>query len=143
MTRPLLLCLCAVILSGATLPDGEVSATVTGLRSSKGQVLACLTSQPKAFPKCEKDPRARALIVPAGEQVELNFGSVPSGNYAIALIHDENANGKLDTRLMMPSEGFGFSQNAPVSFGPPSFSTASFEVDSGPEHLAIKMRYLF
>jgi uncharacterized protein (DUF2141 family) len=136
--------LAATVLQGASLPGGvDVSATVTGLRSDKGQVLACLTAKAAAFPKCEKDPVARLLIVPADKQVELDFGPVPSGDYAIALIHDENANGRLDKRLMMPREGFGFSRNAPVGFGPPSFGTAAFSVGPDPEHQSIRMRYLF
>ena len=131
------------MLLGSAPPQGEVSATVTGLRSTKGQVLACLTARPKAFPKCESDPEARALSVPAGQSVELSFGTVPSGRYAIALIHDENANGKLDKRLMIPREGFGFSQNAPVGLGPPSFANAAFAVGASGEHQSIRMRYLF
>lgn len=128
---------------GTALPSGEVSATVTGLRSAKGQVLACLTARPKAFPKCQNDPDARALTVPANGSVELDFGEVPNGRYAIALIHDENANGKLDKRLMIPREGFGFSRNAPVGLGPPSFADAAFAVDTRSEHQSIRMRYLF
>lgn len=143
LTRGLILGLAAALLSGASLPTGEVSATVTGLRSAKGQVLACLTAQPSAFPACEKDPEAHTLIVPAKATLKLDFGAVPSGRYAIALIHDENANGKLDKRLMIPREGFGFSRDAPVRMGPPSFGNAAFMVDSASEHLSIRMRYLF
>jgi uncharacterized protein (DUF2141 family) len=67
---------------------------------------------------------------------------VAEGRYAIALIHDENANGKLDKRLMIPREGFGFSQDAPVMMGPPRFDSAAFAVGSANEHLSIRMRYL-
>lgn len=138
-----MLCLLWTALPGAALPPGEVSATVSGLRSDKGQVLACLTALPSAFPKCEGDPAARALTVPAGPSLRLDFGPVPSGTYAIALIHDENANGKLDKRLMIPREGFGFSRNAPVRLGPPSFASAAFAVDAHGQRQAIRMRYLF
>jgi uncharacterized protein (DUF2141 family) len=121
----------------------EVSATVTGLRSAKGQVLACLTHSANRFPNCDRDPQARRLIVPAGAHIELDFGPIPAGTYAIALIHDENGNGKLDKRLLMPAEGFGFSRNAPVRFGPPSFASAAFAVDGDEQNQAIRMRYLF
>lgn len=128
---------------GATAAQGEVSATVTGLRSDKGQVLACLTAKPETFPNCEEDAGAHSLVVPAGKQVELDFGWVAEGTYAIALIHDENANGRLDKILLAPREGFGFSKNAPVAFGPPSFKDAAFPVGAGGEHQTIRMRYLF
>ncbi|MCB2063936.1 MAG: DUF2141 domain-containing protein [Novosphingobium sp.] len=139
------LALAAPALLGATAaaPLGQVSASVTGLRSTKGQVLACLTDSTKAFPGCERDPAARTLIVPASAPLELDFGPVPAGTYAISLVHDENGNGKLDKRLIVPAEGFGFSRNAPVRFGPPSFKSAAFRVDGGEAHQAIRMRYLF
>ena len=137
------LALGAALVAGASAPKADVSATVTGLRSSEGQVLACLTARPKHFPGCENDPEARALTVAAGAQVELKFGKVPQGEYAIAIIHDENANGRLDKRLMMPREGFGFSRNAPVGFGPPRFQSAAFHADDAREHQSIRMRYIF
>lgn len=142
LVRPLIAALALAMLPGAALPTGEVSATVTGLRSTKGQVLACLTAEPESFPQCEKDPNARAIHVPAARTVELDFGAVPAGRYAIAIIHDENANGKLDKSLMLPREGFGFSRDAPVSFGPPRFEKAAFSVSGQDKHQAIRMRYL-
>lgn len=128
--------------SASAMADADVSVTVTGLRSAKGNVLACLTARADSFPDCEKDPDAHHLIVPAGSQVTLDFGMVRDGRYAISLIHDENANGKLDTRLMIPREGFGFSRDAPVRLGPPSFDKAAFAVDGQEVHLAVRMRYL-
>ena len=115
---------------------------VTGLRNAKGQVLACLTAHPKAFPDCSKDPAARTAVVPAGASVRIDFGHVPAGRYAISLIHDENGNRKMDMAIMMPKEGYGFSRNAPVSFSPPKFAKAAFDVTGGDVVQQAKMRYL-
>lgn len=133
----------ATLLTGAAPPPCEVSATITGLRSEKGQVLACLTSDRHAFPDCDKDPNAFAVKAPAHEGMEISFGPVPRGDYAIALVHDENANGRLDKRLLVPREGFGFSRDAPVRMGPPAFSSAAFEATGRETHQAIRMRYMF
>jgi len=133
-------------LLGAAPPEtatGDVSATVTNLRSHKGQILACITARAKTFPNCDKDPAAKAVKVPAGKTVELDFGPIAPGRYAISLFHDENGNGKLDKRLMMPREGYGFSRDAPVVMGPPSFAKAAFTVDAAGHHQTIKMRYMF
>ncbi|WP_404479472.1 DUF2141 domain-containing protein [Novosphingobium sp. BL-52-GroH] len=128
---------------GATAPAAtSVTATVTDLRSSKGQVLACLTTRADAFPDCEKDPLAHKLKVPAAPEVHLDFGTVPAGHYAVSLVHDENGNGKLDTRLMIPREGYGFSRDAPVRMGPPRFERAAFAVEGETVRLTIRMRYL-
>jgi len=67
---------------------------------------------------------------------------VSPGRYAVSLFHDENANGKLDKMVMIPREGFGFSRDAPVHFGPPSFSAAAFDVGAMPVRQAIRMRYM-
>jgi uncharacterized protein (DUF2141 family) len=129
-------------LCGAGEPGGEVSITVTGLRNTKGQVLACMTAQPRAFPDCSKDPNARSAIVPAAASVRIDFGHVAPGRYAIALIHDENANRKMDMALIMPREGYGFSRDAPVVMGPPKFDRAAFEVAGAALSLSARMRYL-
>ncbi|MEE4451926.1 DUF2141 domain-containing protein [Novosphingobium resinovorum] len=123
-------------------PDAHVSVAVTDMRSARGQVLACLTARADAFPDCRKDPLARKLTVPASDAAVLDFGAVPAGRYAVSLIHDENGNGKLDTRLMIPREGYGFSHDAPVRMGPPSFRSAAFDVGAENVRLAIRMRYL-
>ena len=39
--------------------------------------------------------------------------------YAVAIYHDENSNKKFDTFFSIPKEYYGFSNNAPVFFGPP------------------------
>lgn len=146
MRNALALALVLPLLLGATSPEpaaGEVSATVTNLRSAKGQVLACITARADAFPDCEKDPAAKAVKVPAGKSVELDFGVIAPGRYAVSLFHDENGNGKLDKSLMMPREGYGFSRNAPVMMGPPSFAKAAFTVGAAGHHQTIKMRYMF
>ena len=61
----------------------------------------------------------------------------------MALLHDENGNGKADRALgMMPKEGFGFSRDAKVRMGPPSFDSAAFDYSGDARVLRIKMRYM-
>ena len=61
---------------------------------------------------------------------------------SIAVIHDENMNGKLDTNwLGIPTEGYGFSNNASVLLGTPSFSAASFLYDGLNLDLTIRLHY--
>jgi uncharacterized protein (DUF2141 family) len=121
---------------------GEVVITVTDLRSTKGVVRACMTKRADIFPKCIKDPEAHRLVVPAADNLELRFTGVKPGNYAVALLHDENNNGKADRAAgMMPKEGYGFSRDAPVRMAPPKFRDAVFEQGEGAQRMTIKMRY--
>jgi uncharacterized protein (DUF2141 family) len=121
---------------------GEVVITVTDLRSAKGVVRACMTTREDIFPKCIKDPSAHRAVVPASGTVEIRFTGVKPGNYAIALLHDENGNGKADRAMgMMPKEGYGFSRDAPVRMAPPRFADAVFSQGGGTNRVTIKMRY--
>lgn len=128
-------------LAGATAP-GSVDADISGLRSTKGQVLACLTTRADRFPDCQKDPNARRLTVATTAAHTLRFDGLPSGDYALALVHDENGNGRLDTMMGIPREGFGFSRNPVIRFGPPKFSEASIAVTSGTVDQDVKVKYL-
>ena len=65
-----------------------------------------------------------------------------SGAYAVSLFHDENGNGRLDTILGIPREGFGFSRNPPIRFGPPRFDAARFAVTSGEAAQQVRLKYL-
>jgi uncharacterized protein (DUF2141 family) len=133
----------AALLVAADAPTADVRVTVTGLRSHKGLVQACLTDDPRSFPDCSADKTARTLTVPASGNVVLDFEGVEPGRYAIALLHDENGNGRADMALaMIPKEGFGFSRDAPVRMGPPKFAAAAFEVGAKPVATTIRMRYL-
>ena len=118
----------------------SVSMAVEGLRSGKGQLLVCVTRMPEHFPDCTQDPDKRHFAVPAqGGAVAL--GAMAPGQYAIAIIHDENGNGKLDTFAGIPREGVGFSRNPVLRFGAPSFRSASFPVAGAPVEQDIKLKY--
>lgn len=139
-----LLALCAWPLLAATPPQhGQIAVTITELRSAKGMVRACLTTAAKLFPRCDKDPAALIISIPAGERVDMVFSDLKPGRYAIAVLHDENANGKFDRVLgMMPKEGFGFSRDAKVTRSPPKFEAAAFDFGGSAQTLSIRMRYM-
>lgn len=131
------------LLTGAASGGTTVTVTVTDLRNTKGVVRACMTDNAKVFPKCREDAKSFRAVVDATGQVTFKFEHVPPGTYAIALLHDENNNGKSDRALMMmPKEGYGFSRDAKVKMGPPSFKSAAFEVAAQPLNQTIKMRYM-
>jgi uncharacterized protein (DUF2141 family) len=120
-----------------------VRVEITGLRSDKGVVRACMTTHAERFPQCRGDADAYSQVVSASGAAVLEFRAVRPGRYAIALLHDENGNGKADRALgMMPREGFGFSRDAPVRLGPPSFGSAAFEIDGAGATQTIRMRYM-
>src|SRR6478609_9214861 len=103
----------AICLAAAAPPaEANLLVSVTGLRSAKGQVMICLTRRTqKQFLKCDQDPVRITRIVKANAAQRLDFPGMVPGDYSLLLIHDENGNGRLDTMLGVPKEGFGFSRN--------------------------------
>ena len=129
-------------LTGA-VPLGQpqaVSMAVEGLRSGKGQILICVSRTPAYFPDCSHDPDKRHFAVAAGGGT-VSLGLLTPDTYAIAIVHDENGNGKLDTFAGIPREGVGFSRNPVLRFGAPSFRSASFPVAGGPVEQDIRLKY--
>ena len=132
----------AVPLSAETT-GATVTVTVTNLRNTDGMVRACMTSDQDRFPRCQNARQGYRVAVPAGEATRLHFTDVAPGTYAIALLHDENGNGRADRALgMMPREGFGFSRDARVRMGPPDFDDAAITVGAQPVSQSIRMRYM-
>jgi uncharacterized protein (DUF2141 family) len=135
-----LLALAASTLIGAA-PVARLDVGFESLRSEKGMLRVCLTADPDNFPTCVDDHDATRRSIPANSGT-LRFDGLPRGNYAVAVIHDENGNKKLDTFAGIPREGFGFSRNPPIRFGPPRFAAARFAIDGDAERQQIKMRYM-
>lgn len=119
----------------------ELSVDIANLRSAKGLVRVCLTADPTNFPACIDDADAVTRSIPASAH-SIRFDGLPRGDYAVAVIHDENGNRKLDTFVGIPREGFGFSRNPPIGFGPPHFAAARFTLGSDAGVQQVRMHYL-
>ena len=98
--------LAAVGATGAAAPSGEADLKVqlSGIRSAKGVVHLCLTSNSGNFLRCKDDRGALSRTVPAGSAARLDLGPVKPGTYALLVIHDENNNGKLDMTFGIPRD---------------------------------------
>lgn len=135
--------LTAPVAIGAQTTGVTVTVKVTELRNAKGVVRACMTTKEDIFPRCIKDAKSHRAVVDAKPGMVLTFRDVKPGRYAIALLHDENNNGKADRVLgMMPKEGFGFSRDAKVQMAPPKYADAVFDVGTSNLSQTIRMRYL-
>lgn len=128
---------------GTPASGTQVTIAITNMRNHDGVVRACMTRDANRFPRCQDSSQGYRVVVPAGEAATLRFDNVAPGTYAIALLHDENDNGRADRVLgMMPREGFGFSNDAPVKMGPPDFADAAITVGATSMRQTIRMRYM-
>ncbi len=137
LLAPLLL----LLTLAAAAPAADLDVRLERLRSQKGVVHLCLTRNPAHFPDCGKDPRAVKRTVPGGTG-SIRFAGLEPGGYALSAFHDENRNERLDTFLAIPREGFGFSRNPVIRFGPPRFDQVRVEIGSGFSRQTLRMQYL-
>lgn len=134
----------ALAMADSPAPAGKVVVSVEGLRSGKGMLRLSLFHGEKGFPGNHKEAERTASVPLKGEGTpgEVVFEGVKPGLYAVAVLHDENKNGKMDTNWVgIPREGGGASRNPKVRFGPPKFQQAAFFVRQAPVKLAVKVRY--
>jgi uncharacterized protein (DUF2141 family) len=104
----------------------DLTIAVTGVASAEGQVLVALYNSADTFQA--KPFRAVAVPAAAGD-MRLMVRDLPAGNYAFALYHDANGNGKLDRNLVgMPTEDYAFSNNAMGKRRAPDYEAARFQV---------------
>lgn len=119
----------------------DIRIEISGLRDAQGLVRLCLTAEPKAFPDCKGPSAVHASAKASMAPVHYTFVGVPVGTYAVAAFHDANGNGRLDTMIGIPKEGFAFSRNPKLHARAPFFSEAAFENDRKPLS-PLKMKYI-
>ncbi len=133
----------AILALHAPVLAGELAIEVTGVRSGDGRVLVALHQEHVgiSFPD-DQGAVAGAWIRAVPGTLSLVFPGLAEGHYAVSVMHDENGDGALDTNLLgMPTEGYGFSNDATGIMGPPGFPDASVAVGDGSVHAVIALRY--
>ena len=129
---------------GAPAPaagSAPVEISITGLRSVRGKVVACLWRDQRGFPSCGKSATARRIVVPvSAATMSIRFPDVAPGRYAVTVEHDENGDGKSGRNLIgMPTEGVGVSNNPG---GMPGWAKSLVTLP-GAAAVPIRIRYLF
>jgi uncharacterized protein (DUF2141 family) len=120
-----------------------IHVKILNIRNSTGAVACALFESPVGFPTEFLQSATNIMIVKVRDtQARCDFEDIAPGAYALAVIHDENMNGKLDTNwLGIPTEGYGFSNDAKALLGAPSFSAASFPYGGRNLDLTISLHY--
>lgn len=101
----------------------DLTIEINSLENSKGQILLELNDENgKMIEGFTKKI--------SGDKCKLVIKDLKIGKYSFKYFHDENSNKELDTNWMgIPNEGYGFSNNATGTFGPPDFEETIFLVD--------------
>ncbi|MBP9214189.1 MAG: DUF2141 domain-containing protein [Chitinophagaceae bacterium] len=121
----------------------SLTIDVKNLRNAKGVVQFALYNKDGSIP--DEDYENYYKIV-KGEIVNgsstITFKNIPSGKYAVNIVHDENKNGKIDKGFILPKEGIGFSNFQSIGLtNRPNFSKASFELKEN-KTINVKVIYM-
>jgi uncharacterized protein (DUF2141 family) len=124
--------LIALTLSVVTLSTQAMAADLVveigAIRNTDGQVRVALYNSAEKFLK-PGGPVDAVVLPSVTGSMSVRFSGLIAGQYAIALYHDENGNGELDSNLIgIPLEGTAFSRDGKGSFGPPKFADVAVRV---------------
>lgn len=114
-------------LAAPTAWGASVELTITGVETASGEILIGVFDSETGWKTDASVAEARADA--ATGKVIVTLDGLPEGEVAIKLFHDVDSNGELKRgNFGIPVEPYGFSNDAPVRFGPPSWSAAKFTV---------------
>jgi uncharacterized protein (DUF2141 family) len=131
----------AIVFAKSSCPGIHVE--ILNIKNSTGAVACALFESPAGFPTEFLHSATNIMMIKIRDtQARCNFLDVPLGTYALAIIHDENMDGKLGTNFLgVPTEGYGFSSGAKASMSAPSFEAASFSYEGQNLDLTIRLNY--
>lgn len=122
--------------------SGTIHVEVSGFRNSSGEARVNLYNSKVGFPSQPQKAFKSLTSRIENNEAMVDFKEIPVGEYAIAVLHDENGNKKMDFNwLMIPKEGIGASNNPKMFLGPPGFDDARFRLDSEGITVKIDVRY--
>ncbi|MEM8678843.1 MAG: DUF2141 domain-containing protein [Planctomycetota bacterium] len=128
----------AASVEGALYP-GVLTLNLRGL-TEQGPIRVGIFNTGTGFPKPAHTLRSLTVPVEAAD-APLHIDDLPPGTYAIAVYQDVNDNGKMDkSGFGIPTEPYGFSNNARGTMGPPSFQKAAFAVADAGVALEIQLK---
>ena len=105
---------------------GTLTIKISGLDSDTGEVLLALSNSRENYESDNEAYRGFKVKINDGNS-ECTISELPFGEYAIKLYHDENMDGELNSNFLgIPSEHYGFSNNASGTLGPADYDDAKF-----------------
>lgn len=140
--RIMTLFISAILIGGSSKAQSTITININNVRNSNGVCCVLLFSNPSAFPGDARKAVASKVVKAQKGLRNIQFEKIPPGTYAVAVIHDENGDGKLNTNFFgIPKEGYGASNNNLPMTSAPKFSGSSFTVSGKDKTLDIGLKY--
>ena len=125
----------ASLFTTAIASASTLDFTVDGIKDGQGQLYV------QIFKGADNYRAGKAhggtMVEVKASSATLRFSDLTAGEYAIRFFHDQDSDGKMATNLFgIPTEGFGFSNNAKIAFGPPSFDEMKITITETDTHIS-------
>lgn len=105
---------------------GKLTVIIKGFENDKGNCRFALDNSKDIYESENSVWIGRELPI-KNKVVVVTIDSLKYGEYAIRVYQDENKNAELDTDFLgIPTENYGFSNDASAWFGQPSWDKAKF-----------------
>jgi len=116
------------LLNFSSIKAGKIKILVSNIDQNKGIIHYGIYDNAEFFPNEKGKLLGGFKNVSDVVKTGITIDDLKESNYAIAIYHDQNSNNEFDTLFAIPTEKYGFSNNAKVFFGPPKFDDASIFV---------------
>lgn len=128
MVRQLITALLTLGLA-TTVHGAELTLRISNIPDGGGRIMIQVLGSQAAFD--DREAPTASIILPASrDTLEVSTTALTPGTYGVRVMHDRNGNDELDGNLVgMPTEPWGFSNNAGGTFGPPGWEAVRFELD--------------
>jgi len=132
------------VLPGMNLSAQEIDVTITGLKTTKGQIVIGVFRDDQTFQKetAFLSLKFEKKDIKNGE-MKIGFKMEP-GLYGLTLLDDENNSGLMEYNFIgIPKEGFGFSDYYHSGITKPKFDAFKFTLEKDQKKkIIVKVRYM-
>ena len=138
----------AIVLAGAlatVAADAQqgntINVAVSGIKDNSGSIRCGLFNSASTFPKDGQEIQGVEAPIANG-QATCTFTNVAPGTYAVAYFKAAPGQTKMKTGMFgMPQDPYGFSRNATIGMGPPSFNSAAYSYAGGATTWPVTITY--
>ena len=114
--------------SAVSQDAARIDLTINGIEEITGNLAVAVFDSKETF-DARIDPVATAMLPVSASSASVSVDLPGPGTYAVIVYQDLNLNGQIDmTRIGIPTEPYGFSNNARSAFGPPGFRKTRLDV---------------
>ena len=122
--------------------NGKLTVEIDGLKNKQGQVCVSIFASSEGFPSDRDRGLQKQCTKISAAPLPITFENLKAGSYAVAVFHDQNNDGTLNSNVLgIPSEGFGFSRNPEILTRAAKFSEAAFLVAGPDTNIQIQLKY--